>query len=53
MEYPFIDIAPAVILTGMVAPDRVLSMGQMFNKMCAKEWLMLNCDCHIAILETI
>ena len=35
------------------APDKVLSMGQREQSMCANKWLMLNCDCYIAIIETI
>ena len=42
-----------ILWLGVVAPDRVLSMGQIKQTICAHKWLMLNCDCYIAILETI
>ena len=28
-------------------------MNEFTNKLCANKWLMLNCYCYIAILETI
>ena len=37
----------------VVTPDRVLSMGQIEQNMCANKWLMLNCVCYIPLLETI
>ena len=38
---------------GVIAPDRILFMGQI-EKYCIQtndKWLMLNCDCYLAILE--
>ena len=37
----------------MVAPDGVLSMGQIEQASYANEWLVLNYNCYIEILETI
>ena len=37
VEYPFITISPSSTLTGMVAPDRGLSMGQIEQTMCANK----------------
>ena len=37
----------------MVAPDKVLSMGQIERTICANKWLMLTFDCYNAILEMI
>ena len=53
MEYIFIGIAPRSTLTRVVAPDRVLSMSQIEKNTYANKWLMLNCGCYVAILETI
>ena len=37
-EYPFIAIAPRSTLTGVVAPDRVISMGQIELFDIQTEW---------------
>ena len=44
---PSLPLLPGPLWSGVVTPDRVLSMGW------ANKWLMLNCDCYRAILETI
>ena len=43
-------LLPSPLWPRVVALDRVLSMGQIEQTVCK---LMLNCDCYIAILETI
>ena len=48
-----LPLLPGPFWPGVVAPDRVLSMGQIEPTVCANKWLMLNYDCYIAILETI
>ena len=50
---PSLPLLSGPLWPGVVAPDRVLSMGQIEQTMCANKWLMLNCDCYKAILETI
>ena len=41
------------LLPKMVVSDRVLFLEQIEQTMCTNKWLMLNCDCYIAILEDI
>ena len=48
-----LPLLPGPLWPAVVAPDRILSMGQIKKNMCANKWMMLNCDCYIAILETI
>ena len=47
------NFAPRWLWPGVVAPDRILSLGQIEQTICVNSWLMLNCDCYIAILQTI
>ena len=44
---------PAPLWPGQVALDRVVSIGQIEKNMYANEWLMLDCDRYIEILEII
>ena len=48
-----LPLLPGPLWPGVVASDRVLSMGQIEQTMCSNEWLMLNWDHYIAILRTI
>ena len=48
-----LPLLPGILWLGAVQPDRVLSMDQIEQTMCANKWLMLNCDCYIAIHEII
>ena len=41
---PSLPLLPGPLWLGVVAPDRVLSMGQIEQTLCANKWLMLNCD---------
>ena len=50
---PSLPLLPRSLWPGVVAPDRVISQGQIEQTMCENKWLMLNCDCYIAMLETI
>ena len=50
---PSLPSLPGPLWPRMVALDRVQCMGQIEQTLCANKWLMLNCDCYIAILETI
>ena len=47
---PSLPWLPSPLWPGVVAPDRVLSMGQIEQTMHANKWLMLNSDCCIAII---
>ena len=42
---PSLPLFPYSLWPGVVAPDRILSMGQVEQTMCANKWLILNCDC--------
>ena len=53
LNTPLLSLLPGQLWPGVVLPDRVLSMGQIKQTMCANKRLMLNCDCYIARLETI
>ena len=48
---PSLLLFPGPLWSGVVAPDWVLSMGQVEKTGCKK--MMLNCNCYIAIHETI
>ena len=42
-EYPFIVIAPRITLPGVIAPDRVLSMGEIeLNSVLLLSWIVWN-----------
>ena len=53
LSTPSLLFLPGPLWPGVVVPDRVLSRGQIEQTMCANKWLISNCDCYIAILETI
>ena len=50
---PSMPLPSSSLWPGVVAPNRVLSIGQIEPTMCANKWVMSNCDCYIAILETM
>ena len=52
VKYPFIAIAPRSTLTRSVSSWKGPVYGSNRTKY-ANKWQMLNCDCYIAILETI
>ena len=50
---PSLPLLPGPLYPGVVAPDRVLSMGQIEQTMYANKLLMSNCDCFIDLLQII
>ena len=46
-----LPLTPGPLWHRVVAPNRVLSMGQIEQTLYANKWLLFNCDCYIAILE--
>ena len=46
-------LIPGPLWPGVVAFGRVQSIRQIEQTVCANKWLMLNCDCYIAVPETI
>ena len=50
---PSLPLLPGPLWPRGITPHGVLSMSQIEQTMCANKWLMLNCDCYLAILETI
>ena len=44
---------PGTLWPGLVAPDRILYIGQIEQTMCANKWLMVNCDSYIVVHETV
>ena len=53
VEYPFIAIAPKFSLTWSVSTWQDLIYGSNRTMYLCKKWLMLNCDCHTAILGLV
>ena len=51
VQYSFIAIASLSLWPGVVATDKVQSMDQIEQTMCANKWLMLNCECYIVMLK--
>ena len=49
---PSLALPPGPVWLRVVAPDRVLSMGQIEQTVC-KQMNDASCDCYRAILETI
>ena len=50
---PSLPLLPGPLWPGVLAVNRVLSVGQIEQTMWANKGLMLNCDCYIAVLETM
>ena len=50
---PSLPSLPGPLWPKVEAPDRILSMGQIEQTMCANKWPMLNCNSYIVILENI
>ena len=50
---PSLPMFPGPLWPRVVPSDRVLSMGQIERTICTNKWLIINCDCYIAIVETI
>ena len=50
---PSLPLLPGSLWPGVVGLKRVLSMGQIEQNTFVSKWLMLNCDCYIAIREML